>query len=334
MDLTTFNYERRPTACFLLGAGASRGGSFVQSHSLRLPPMDADFFSVLRSSGLNVRPETKRLLEFVESEFGSLDIRMESFYSQAYLHDQFVADIAKGRGRRRRYQLALQHFRSLLPAVFAGAIGEQECDYHRRLAFALDSRDSVISFNYDCLIDRALARWSARKWEPSSGYGFEIKSGLDDWKDHTGSRGRPFKQTIRLLKPHGSFNWRRTTKGNIALRSDEYEDRAADDLVIVPPLWQKSFEVDPYPSIWKQARSVLSSAKALFVIGYSMPETDVYTQATLRIDVETLDFLCVVNPDAESRHRVMRTLSGAVTSATHIVELGSLSDLAECIPGP
>lgn len=283
----------------------------MKSHSLCAPPMDADFFSVLRSSGLNDRAETRRLLEFVETEFGSLEIRMESFYSQAYLHDQFVADITKGRGRRRRYQLALQHFRSVLPTMFRTAIGEIECDYHRKMAGALDSRDSVISFNYDCLIDRGLSRWAGRKWDPAVGYGFEIRSGLDEWKDHSG-RGRPPKQTIRLLKPHGSFNWRLTTKGNVALRKDEYEERDADDLVIVPPLWQKSFETEPYPSIWKQARSILSSTKALFVVGYSMPETDVYTQATLRIDLEELDFLCVVNPDDKARQRVMRTLSGAL----------------------
>lgn len=334
MDLTPFNYNRRPSACVLLGAGASRGASFVRRHSLCVPPLDVDFFCVLRSSGLNERAEMRKLLEFVETEFGGLDIRMESFYSQAYLHDQFVADITKGRGRRHRYRLALQHFRSLLPSMFAEAIGDRACDHHRKLAGSLETRDSVISFNYDCLIDRAPALWAGRRWDPSMGYGFEIKSGLEGWKNHTRARGRPFKQSIRLLKPHGSLNWRFTTKRKIALRAAEYEDRTQEDLAIVPPLWQKSFEDEPYPSIWKAARSELSSIKALFVIGYSMPETDVYTQATLRIDVQKLDFLCVVNPDAASRRRVMQTLSGAVSSGTHVVELSTLGDLAALIPGP
>ncbi len=333
MDLRPFNYHRRPAACVLLGAGASRGASFVEPHSLCVPPLDGDFFPVLRSSGLNERSEVRDLLAFVEEEFGGLDIRMESFYSQAFLHDQFVADISKGKGRRQRYQLALRRFRAVLPALFRSAIGESECGYHRKLAASLDSRDSVVSFNYDCLMDRALAGWAGRRWDPQHGYAFEVRSGLEGWKNHAGARGRPFKQTIQLLKPHGSFNWRRTTKRTIALREDEYEERAAHELVIVPPLWQKSFEDEPYPSIWRAATIALSSVKALFVVGYSMPETDVYTQATLRIDIENLDFLCVVNPDPTARRRILGTLSGALSPSTHIVELGAMRDLAALFPG-
>lgn len=334
MDLSPFNYSRRPAACLLLGAGASRGASFVGPTWLCKPPLDGDFFGILRSSGLNALPAVRKLLGFVEDEFGGLEIRMESFYSQAFLHDQFVGDIPKGRGRRRRYQLALEHFRETLPHLFNAAVGDAHCASHSKIAAWLDTRDSIVSFNYDCLIDRALAAFAGRKWDPAVGYGFKIKSGLEPWKHHGHVRGRPPKQTIRLLKPHGSFNWRRTTIGTIALRSREYEVRDPDDLIIVPPLWQKSFDEQPYPDIWQSARTVLSSVRALFVIGYSMPETDVYTQAALRIDVEKLDFLCIANPDRKARQRVLRTLSGAIAPSTHIVELEDVADVAALIPGP
>jgi hypothetical protein len=116
------------------------------------------------------------------------------------------------------------------------------------------------------------------------------------------------------------------------LRREEYEERPERDLAIVPPLWQKSFDAEPYQAIWRRTRQVLSAVKALFVIGYSLPETDVYTQATLRMDVGQLDFLCIVNPDASARVRVMRTLRSAITTETHLVEFERLADLAALLP--
>ncbi|MGH9894687.1 MAG: hypothetical protein ACREA0_22455, partial [bacterium] len=191
-------------------------------------------------------------------------------------------------------------------------------------------RDTVLSFNYDCLMDRSLARVSGRRWNPARGYGFSVTGGLDHWCDHTG-RGRIPKGSIRLLKPHGSFNWVRNEADGFDLLADEYAGRRHDALLIVPPLWQKSFDEEPFPTVWVEARRVLSSARALFVVGYSLPETDVYTQALLRMDVGELEFLAIVNPDPEARRRVHNALRSAVTRATHVLELNALENLAQVI---
>ncbi|HEY5202724.1 MAG TPA: hypothetical protein VIJ31_17640, partial [Acidothermaceae bacterium] len=129
----------------------------------------------------------------------------------------------------------------------------------------------------------------------------------------------------------GSLNWRLEDK-KISLLSDEYAARPESELVIVPPLWQKSFDDEPYQTVWTRTRKTLSSVKALFVVGYSLPETDVYTQATLRMDVGPLDFLCVVNPDKDARDRIARTLRSAVRASTHYVEFERLADLAGALP--
>lgn len=133
------------------------------------------------------------------------------------------------------------------------------------------------------------------------------------------------------MKPHGSFNWSRDQDGQIRLLEDEYSRREYNELVIVPPLWQKSFEEEPFPTIWSEARRLLSAVRAIFVVGYSLPETYVYTQALLRMDVGDLEFLALVNPDPEARNRLHAALRSAVTRATHVVELDTLENLAQVI---
>ncbi len=330
MDLSAFGLERRRDAVLILGAGATRGASFVKPWVLMKPPTDADFFRLLRSSPIADDRESARLLDFVEKEFGSLDVSMERFYSQARLHDQFISDFSSGRGRRRDYMWNLRYFLRLLPRLFGVSLAGTTCEYHDLLAAALTPRDTILSFNYDCLMDRSLSRTAGRRWDPGRGYGFPVADGLDPWRDHSG-RGRMPKGSIRLLKPHGSFNWSRDQEGQVCLLAEEYSRRDYNELVIVPPLWQKSFEEEPFPTIWSEARRLLSTVRALFVVGYSLPETDVYTQALLRMDVAALDFLAVVNPDIEARKRLHASLRSAVTRATHVVELDTLENLVQVI---
>lgn len=271
--------------------------------------------------------DVPRLLEFVEEEFGTLDVRMETFYSQAFLHDRFVAEIRDGhKGRLRKYEANLRYFRRILPQLLGMCLDGHECEYHAALVKSVDATDVFLSFNYDCLLDTALARNAKRRWDPGRGYGFDIDDGVEDWKNHAGM-GRFPDPGIRLLKPHGSLNWER--RGDlIALVREPYRRRSEGTIEIVPPLWQKDYDRAPYTSIWEAARRVLSASKALFVIGYSLPETDVYTQAMLRIDVGELDFLCLVNPDTAARSRIKNVLRSALTSRTHLVELDYLEDLA------
>lgn len=330
MDLTPFGFSKRRDVAIVIGAGATRGASFTTPWTLQKPPLDVDFFRVLRSSPLASHPDAERLLAFVSREFGTLDVRMETFYSQAYLHNQFIGDFSQGKGRRRDYQWSLTYFLRTLPRLFAVSLSGKSCEHHETLVSTLSPTDTLVSFNYDCLLDRALATHGGRKWDPGKGYGFPIGGDLTAWMNHAG-KGRYPKQSIRLLKPHGSFNWKSATGGGFELLPDEYARLDKDKLLIVPPLWQKSFDQDPYPQVWLEARRVLSSIRALLVIGYSIPETDVYTQALLRMDIGDLEFFCAVNPDPAARVRVMNALRSAISIGTYVVELDRLEDLARVV---
>lgn len=332
MDLSPFNYDASRNTVVVLGAGATRGADLDPVNAVVKPPMDLDFFDMLRSSSVGRTEDARRLLDLIESEFGSLTISMERFYSQAFLHDLFVSQVPDGKkGRIRRFEMALKYFRRVLPLIFAEALEGRRCRYHERLAGALSAKDSLISFNYDCLMDRALGPALRRRWMPASGYGFTINDGLEEWQDHSGSGPHP-KRSFLMLKPHGSLNWSRHGNTGWRLRADEYARRDADELEIIPPLMQKNFDSEPYNEIWSQARRQLSTTRSLIVVGYSLPETDVYTQAAFRIDVDKLDFLTIVNPDDDARARILDTLQSAITSRTHVVQLRDLEALAAVLP--
>ena len=83
MDLTPFNFGRRREVAVIVGAGATRGAHFIAPGTVCKPPLDSDFFTLLRASGLTADRDVHRLLEFVQREFGSLRVGMEAFYSQA-----------------------------------------------------------------------------------------------------------------------------------------------------------------------------------------------------------------------------------------------------------
>lgn len=327
VDLRPLGFPGNRDTVVVLGAGATRGASFVPGVSLNKPPVDLDYFNQLRVSAIGRSDHGQRLIDFVIEEFGSLDVSMETFYSQVQLYDKFVGEIPKGtKGRARRYQNNLKYFLESVPQLFGITLADQQCTYHDALIQSLTARDTIVSFNYDCLVDRSLVNVGGRRWDPEKGYGILISSGATSWKDHAGT-GRLPKSSLSLLKPHGSLNWRRAS-GGIALIDDEYAVCADSDLVVVPPLWIKSYDTDPFDKIWAQLRRTLSTTKALVFVGYSLPTTDVFTQAALRLDVAQLDFLCVVNPDQDARARLRTVLKSALSARTQITELTYLSDMA------
>lgn len=144
---------------------------------------------------------------------------------------------------------------------------------------------SVITFNYDVALDVAIGR---RDLGPN--YALE----------------REDQETaqVQLLKLHGSLNWAfepaskkirpllwrtyyekspfrvqgQTTTIPISTLVRKYfadDGLLVDDLpVIVPPTWNKADHYAMLTNVWASAARHLSEARYVFVIGYSLPETD------------------------------------------------------------
>lgn len=174
---------------------------------------------------------------------------------------------------------------------------------------------SVISFNYDLAADMALYR---------AGLG-------PDYIIDQPSGGRVL---VPLLKLHGSLNWATEkstrkilplhlasyfqhysyngygensgTRLPIGSQLVEYFSKYAStevdaEPVIVPPSWNKADYHNALSDVWAAAAKHLSEAEQIFIIGYSLPETDSFFRhlyALGSVGAAPLRRIAVFNPDS------------------------------------
>jgi len=149
------------------------------------------------------------------------------------------------------------------------------------------NRTSVITFNYDIALDLALLQ--ARKQV--------------DYCTDTAPKND--QNAVKVLKLHGSLHWARKKHQNgIAIASiadhlNGFRDplssyakttpvvisRELSSLcneevdaspVIIPPTWDKSSYYNFIQPVWRAAANCLSRASQIYVIGYSLPDTDYF----------------------------------------------------------
>jgi hypothetical protein len=307
----------------VLGAGATRGAMFVQEERPPCPPMDADFFQQLQFAG--GEECVKRLTEFIMREHGTTyGISMEEFFSQAEYTGRFHQLIGIPGRPTTRYATALRDFYRAWPRVCAITIKDRTCGYHQNLVNNLASGDTIISFNYDCLIDKALKELGGNSWKPKRGYGYTITNGYREWEPIR-HLGRTAEKGITLLKPHGSLNWSISQRnGNVILDLEEdppYDIPTAEGRIIPPTWFKDDVQREPFLTVWKKARAAIKDCEALIVIGYSLPRTDLFSRALFKVETSArnkrpLRFLIVVNPDKQARADLINVVKGAVNEKT------------------
>jgi hypothetical protein len=167
----------------------------------------------------------------------------------------------------------------------AGIISGQ---YTRQLPIA---QNSVITFNYDIELEKALDRIGA-----TFGYGL----------DNDESVLRPSLSEslpLPIYKVHGSVNWWEQDGNPDALTVTNGHDPTTENRrrVLVPPTWQKSFG-GPLREVWQGALEAIENATRIVVVGFSMPPTDLHFRyllaAGLQHNVSLRDIL-FVNPDPD-----------------------------------
>ncbi|MNX27996.1 hypothetical protein D3C86_580910 [compost metagenome] len=148
--------------------------------------------------------------------------------------------------------------------------GHKERSLYRKLISQAPAEStSLISLNYDLLLDHALLQ-----------LGLQPDYALDFFEGHapTSSRG-----TMRLYKLHGSLNWgycpscfSTVLTQDRRLRADEVCPNCEGPirLLVIPPT---PLKVPPSPflsALWKKAEWELAQAKEIVFIGYSLSESD------------------------------------------------------------
>ena len=144
--------------------------------------------------------------------------------------------------------------------------------------------ETVITFNYDLVLDDALRR-----------IGCEPNYYLGGTSSRLAERA---KVSVPLLKLHGSTNWGICKGCKDILTIPPQLDTSPSNFLnlecpnckshsyqpmLVPPSWDKSEYRDVMRPIWQEAVEALKSASRICVIGYSMPEADSFFKFLLTI---------------------------------------------------
>ena len=160
-----------------------------------------------------------------------------------------------------------------------------------------ERRSTVITLNYDTLVERAtrefhiaekIDRVLAQQMYPPYFSAIASRSGVGLW-------GEERIYTFTYLKLHGSVNWYYSGRDNFygetiyfadvpPLGTDNSEQekdfaRLSNDKesLIIPPVNEKTtyFNNETVNGLWQAAGSALRNAKKIFVIGYSLPNSDI-----------------------------------------------------------
>jgi hypothetical protein len=334
---------------YIIGAGATRGASFVKDTTTCKPPLDGDFYTQLQRIA---NPKHHDLIKEVTADAVSLfgtnfRLTLETMFTTL----EYTIRMVQATGETRDFKRTeLQNQRNRLMQAIAATCEEaltekhqrrssltpRECDHHRILIKRMRRGDTIISFNYDCLIDHALLAHGDKKWNPHYGYGFNLGShGTKLRGDGFWTPPNPATQTttIKLLKLHGSLHFHITEPAEhaptVRLKQRPYtQQHGVLHFTIIPPESNKQFDHGVFQHFWKQARAALHRATTMILIGYSLPSTDLHSTALLRTSVKKngLKSLVVVNPDAEARRRTREILHRGITENTKVLSFDTLKE--------
>lgn len=166
---------------------------------------------------------------------------------------------------------------------------------------------SFLTFNYDLTLDVALYR-----------AGLKYDYFLDD----------NITSQVPYLKLHGSINWgfcprckkiapvhikemrlnpfprNKFVYLNVGSTLQQYKHLCGSNIsgppMIVPPTWGKTEHMESLSKVWAQAAKELAQAENIFIIGYSLPDTDLFFRYLFALGTEgptSIRRLWVINPD-------------------------------------
>lgn len=192
-------------------------------------------------------------------------------------------------------------------------------------AARLEPSTTVITFNWDLLLDDALGRkFRLDQKDPSGGdrwtdgqYGSFLWN-FTGYGDRTYAKMLPAPPTSSwpgtrgwYLKAHGSIDWRLCENQSCRnyVRLFPVKDALAEpfcseclettNLLLVPPTLNKRLR--EYPTIrrlWTTAAKELECASEVVLWGYSLPPTDFYSSWLLRhVSASQLNSITIVNPE-------------------------------------
>ena len=329
----------RPTTTVILGAGASRDVDYSSepagdTESKMESPLDKDFFDLLQRLEARTEPgvakdSMRRIIKKVVSSKGeplwqSMERMFYSLHVRAVL-DYHLFHSAKGPDTGRKL---IEDFLASLRVLLKEAHGTRRCVNHQFLLQEMYPPDAVLTFNYDFLVERALADRFC------SGPSADTTTPFGKWFYGLGERTQNAPPEIpTLYKLHGSLNWE--------LKEDENGDtidgrkrwpstwaQFAPELIytlpkreeyrgdknwrppVLLPYWEKRIEAGLWRHLWRGAAEQLGRTDILIIWGYSLPTTDLKARELLTLAFERrkakLSRVVVIDPSNETQERWRR----------------------------
>lgn len=367
---------------FWLGAGASAGSEV--SGWPRKPPTINGFFRRGQEVGLHNDDDFKRLFTFVQNRWGigervlvaeesqtTIETLLSFFDMESEIHpvDEARLQNAAYRDACWEFQGCHERLRNYMRKVLfhSGAVPDHPhggCPLHAAIASGLDPSDAVISFNYDLIMDKALA--DTDRWNEWAGYAPMTFDKIHDvGVPHTNLPSRlPCRSNLTYLKLHGSINWFQSTglrctlesegrsrieqdpnhpqRRVISLFSSQAANRdrelSAEGLfegqwcgqLLVPPTMHKDYQA--FRHLWGKAEEALAGAKELVIIGFSFAATDVQAEWLLRRGLtENPNGVAVTLVDQDSciRQRIARLVTSVNPRHQVVKEYCSLKEFVK-----
>src|SRR6266478_3596424 len=209
----------------LFGAGATRGGLKT---NIIPPPVDADFFEIAGQIKGHGTPRLARtVLGDVRTLYGKIfDIGLENYYRDIETRAR-ISSFAKSANKPRDWKKRQDNLEELIRRVIIHTTCESKANHltpvkstaHTDILTKLKKGDSILTFNYDLLIEESVR--TTEVWTPVGGYGDKVFGVRSEWCQNwlTKRKGTSTTQSnIRLLKLHGSVNWTVYKTGQIKLK--------------------------------------------------------------------------------------------------------------------
>jgi len=289
--------DRNFRTVLFLGAGATRGAlKHVLHNGKRVkPPLNGDFFKVADAyaRGEGRRSAAQRRLNRLRATFRrDLPLKglptMEEAFSLLYVAKDFPDIYNRGKGRRRvaGVRKEIDDFLHLLfPVLSMLDRSNHAANGYDRLATGLRKGDTILTLNYDTLLDSALHR---RGWDPTKGYGVSLTRRNVAWSKQALPEDQSAMQ-VNLIKLHGSMNWfvRGSTSNlnkvfsskPVRITQPRINEISGHIRQIAPPIYAKIFEHKHWQTLWTQAFKALCDAEVIVVVGCSLVDTDFHLRA-------------------------------------------------------
>jgi len=317
---------------FIIGAGSSI------SHSKGSFPSIDTFFQKAKETGLDKTEEFKRLAKYITENIGkNISISREKVNVEqifTYLEIDYEKNSLPQISQLRNDFLYI--IKSTLLEL-SQKLDNSISDYHHFVE-SLDTADTVITFNWDLLLDNALHREVILKEryqlskstdypkKQYNNYIIELSAlGELTWGKLTFSN--PYRQYDSskgyYLKAHGSIDWFYCDNqmcrayGSVFPLLEPNKTYYCSEchepltMLIIPPILNKTY--NQYPiirKIWNLAVKEIKTATRLIIWGYSLPPTDFYVSWLLNQARQgNIQTLTIINPEViDTKKKRIKTI--------------------------